>query len=63
MRNLDRAEHLRKVAAAQRLAVTILQLDVTDERSVLTAVREVESRSGLVDILVKSKGLLKSKLW
>jgi NAD(P)-dependent dehydrogenase (short-subunit alcohol dehydrogenase family) len=58
MRNLDRAEHLRKVAAAHRLAVTILQLDVTDETSVQNAVRDVESRSGPVDILVNNAGIM-----
>jgi 2-dehydro-3-deoxy-L-rhamnonate dehydrogenase (NAD+) len=43
--------------AATRLRVTPLQVDVTDEASVLAAVRQSEAAVGAIDILVTSAGI------
>jgi NAD(P)-dependent dehydrogenase (short-subunit alcohol dehydrogenase family) len=57
MRNLERAGTLRERAAAEDLTIEVLQLDVTDDESVASAIAEVESRSGAIDVLVNNAGV------
>ena len=47
----------RAVAGAERDGVMLLPLDVTDDESVASAVREVLGRSGRIDVLVNNAGL------
>src|SRR3954469_6830230 len=47
----------RAVAGEERDAVTFLPLDVTDDESVASGVREVLGRSGRIDVLVNNAGL------
>ena len=56
MRNLQGASYLRAVAQAERLAIEIIQLDVTDAASVKDAVAQIIAREGRIDILVNNAG-------
>lgn len=56
IRTLDNGGYLRTAAQTERLAVEIIQLDVTDEASVRQAVAQVLEREGRVDIVVNNAG-------
>lgn len=56
MRTLENAGFLRDEAQAQRLALEIIQLDVTDATSVKEAVARTLEREGRIDILVNNAG-------
>src|SRR5947208_16037538 len=53
MRNLAKAEPLRKAAAEAELPITIVPLDVTSTESV----RQAFARCGPVDVLVNNAGI------
>jgi NAD(P)-dependent dehydrogenase (short-subunit alcohol dehydrogenase family) len=57
MRDPGRATALLRRAEAERLELEVLPLDVTDDASVISAVRRVEDRHGAVDTLVNNAGL------
>ena len=56
MRNLDKRAALDRAAAAAGVAVELLTLDVTDERSVQAAVASVVAQDGRVDVLINNAG-------
>jgi NAD(P)-dependent dehydrogenase (short-subunit alcohol dehydrogenase family) len=56
MRNLESARFLRGDAQRARLAIEILQLDVTDPASVISAVQQVLQQAGAIDVLVNNAG-------
>ena len=56
MRNLAKAEALEMAAAAEDLAITVVQLDVCDSDSVTQAFKEIE-KTGPVDVLVNNAGI------
>ena len=57
MRNLAKADSLRERAAEEGLTVAVVQLDVTDNDSVVAAIRSIEDRHGAVDVLVNNAGI------
>jgi NAD(P)-dependent dehydrogenase (short-subunit alcohol dehydrogenase family) len=57
MRNPQKAPGLAQLAARENLPVTILTMDVDDGKSVQTAVDEVLSRTGQIDVLVNNAGI------
>jgi NAD(P)-dependent dehydrogenase (short-subunit alcohol dehydrogenase family) len=57
MRNLAKADALRERADAAGVDVEIVQLDVNDESSVISAVAAVTERYGTVDVLVNNAGV------
>jgi NAD(P)-dependent dehydrogenase (short-subunit alcohol dehydrogenase family) len=57
MRNPAKAESLLRRAAADGVSVEVLALDVTDDESVASCVREIESRHDAVDVLVNNAGI------
>jgi len=57
MRNLDKGDRLRKLAADDGLDLQLVGLDVNDEASVLTAVSEAETMIGSLDIVVNNAGI------
>ena len=57
MRNPEGSPQLQEVADQEQLPITILQLDVTDDRSVQKAVDLVLSKEGVVDVLVNNAGI------
>jgi len=56
MRNLAKAEPLREAAAAEKLAIELIELDVTSDASVASAFRAARTR-GPVDVLVNNAGI------
>ncbi|HYM15839.1 MAG TPA: SDR family oxidoreductase [Dehalococcoidia bacterium] len=56
MRNTSRAGALRAAADAERLAVTVLPLDVLDDASVTAAVKQATDAAGPIDVLVNNAG-------
>jgi NAD(P)-dependent dehydrogenase (short-subunit alcohol dehydrogenase family) len=57
VRNLERAEPLRRAAADEDLDLHVLRLDVRDADSVEAAVAEVIDRAGRIDIVVNNAGI------
>jgi NAD(P)-dependent dehydrogenase (short-subunit alcohol dehydrogenase family) len=57
MRNLDRSGRLREAATAEKLPITLLQLDVDDEVSVQQAIGEVLDCASHIDVLVNNAGI------
>ena len=57
MRNLDGAAELRKIVAAEKLSVTIAELNVDDDASVDRALGKVLAENGSIDVLVNNAGI------
>jgi NAD(P)-dependent dehydrogenase (short-subunit alcohol dehydrogenase family) len=56
MRDTSRAGDLQKRAEAEKLAIEVVQLDVTDDASVRWAVDHVLASAGRIDVLVNNAG-------
>jgi len=56
MRNLEKSDALKEKIAAENLDIEILQLDVTDNTSIKTAVDTIISKDGKIDILLNNAG-------
>jgi meso-butanediol dehydrogenase/(S,S)-butanediol dehydrogenase/diacetyl reductase len=57
MWGLDPARNAEAAAACAGLAITVAQVDVTDELAVEAAARALENREGRVDVLVNAAGV------
>ena len=55
-KNASAAAELRSLAEAERLPLHVLELDVTDDRSVATAVQSAERTAGHLDVVVNNAG-------
>src|SRR5919109_2259124 len=56
MRNLKKGENLKLLAEKENLPLKIVQLDVTDDKSVKDAINKVVEENGRVDVLVNNAG-------
>jgi NAD(P)-dependent dehydrogenase (short-subunit alcohol dehydrogenase family) len=56
MRNLAKSENIKSIATIEKLSIRIIQLDVTDDKSVNNAVQAAVSEAGTIDILVNNAG-------
>ena len=56
MRNLNKSENIKSVAANENLPIRITHLDVTDDVSVRNAVQAILSETGRIDVLVNNAG-------
>jgi NAD(P)-dependent dehydrogenase (short-subunit alcohol dehydrogenase family) len=56
MRNLAKSEKIKSMATIEKLSIRIVQLDVTDDKSVNSAVQATVSEAGTIDILVNNAG-------
>ena len=57
MRNLDGADELRKIVAAERLPIILAALNVDDDASVTDTVDKVLAQNGCIDVLVNNDGI------
>src|ERR1700689_1777921 len=57
-RDAAKAEESAKKLRDEKLDVESIALDVTDEKSIATAVRSIEKRHGHLDILINNAGVL-----
>src|SRR5919206_4736770 len=55
-RNINKSASLQSTADAERLPLKLIQLDVTDDRSVKAAVEQIVSEKGRIDVLVNNAG-------
>ena len=57
MRNPDGSPELSQLASSERLAVTVVQLDVDSDESVRNGVQKVLATRGTIDVLVNNAGI------
>jgi NAD(P)-dependent dehydrogenase (short-subunit alcohol dehydrogenase family) len=57
MRNTGKAGELERIRDAEKLPITVLQLDVLDDASVTRAVGEAIAAAGKIDVLVNNAGM------
>ena len=56
MRNLDKAKTIIKIKEKEKLSLEILQLDVTDDKSVKEAINKIKNEQERIDVLVNNAG-------
>ena len=56
MRNLDKSTRIKETAKKDNLPIEVLQLDVTDDKSVTDAISEISNKQGSIDVLVNNAG-------
>jgi NAD(P)-dependent dehydrogenase (short-subunit alcohol dehydrogenase family) len=56
MRNLKKSETLKSLAEKENLPIEIVQLDVTDDRSVKNAIHSITAETNRIDVLVNNAG-------
>jgi len=56
MRNLNKSENIKSIAAKENLPIRITQLDITDDRSVKNAIQSITAEADRVDVLVNNAG-------
>jgi NAD(P)-dependent dehydrogenase (short-subunit alcohol dehydrogenase family) len=56
MRNLKKSQNITKIANAENLPLTVIQLDVNDDRSVKDAISQIVAENKRIDVLVNNAG-------
>ncbi len=56
MRNLQKANEISEIAKTEDLPLNIIQLDVTNNVSIIKAIETVINENGRIDILVNNAG-------
>jgi NADP-dependent 3-hydroxy acid dehydrogenase YdfG len=56
MRNLKKAETVNKLSDKEKISIKVIQLDVTDDKSVYDAIQTIISEAGRIDVLVNNAG-------
>ena len=56
MRNLEKSARIKEIAKKDTLPIEVLQLDVTDHKSVTDAINVISNRQGRIDVLVNNAG-------
>lgn len=58
MRSLEKSSTLNTLAEKEKLAIKVVQLDVTENQSVNDAIKTIVSEAGRIDVLVNNAGYL-----
>ena len=56
MRNPKKGEYLKSLADKEKLSLKVVQLDVTDERSVKNGIQSITTEASTIDLLVNNAG-------
>lgn len=56
MRDLSKSKILQSIVEKEKLPISIVQLDVTEDNSVTLAIKDIIVRSGRIDILINNAG-------
>ncbi len=56
MRNLNKSLKIKEIAEKENLHLKVLKLDVTDDKSVKDAIRQITDESSRIDVLVNNAG-------
>ena len=56
MRNLNKSQKIKDIAKNENLSLKVLQLDVTDDKSVKDAFRQINDESSRIDVRVNNAG-------
>jgi NAD(P)-dependent dehydrogenase (short-subunit alcohol dehydrogenase family) len=56
MRNLDKGSVIETAAEKEKISIRVVELDVTDDRSVKDAIQHIISEIGKIDVLVNNAG-------
>jgi NAD(P)-dependent dehydrogenase (short-subunit alcohol dehydrogenase family) len=56
MRNIDKSTRIKEIAKKDSLPLEVIQLDVTDDKSVIDAISVISKRQGRIDVLVNNAG-------
>jgi NAD(P)-dependent dehydrogenase (short-subunit alcohol dehydrogenase family) len=56
MRNLNKSLKIKEIAEKENLPLEVLKLDVTDEKSVKDAIRQITDENSRIDVLVNNAG-------
>tara|TARA_Y100001960_G_scaffold135562_1_gene143837 strand:+ start:907 stop:1746 length:840 start_codon:yes stop_codon:yes gene_type:complete len=56
MRDLDKAEEIKKIAENEKLSLKIIELDVDNEQSAENAIKSIIEEKGRIDVLVNNAG-------
>ena len=56
MRNLDKSNNIIDLKLKEKLPLEVLELDVTDDKSVKEAIEKIANEQGTVDVLVNNAG-------
>jgi NAD(P)-dependent dehydrogenase (short-subunit alcohol dehydrogenase family) len=55
MRNLNKSQKINDIAEKENLPLKVLKLDVTDDKSVKDAIRQITDESSRIDVLVNKQ--------
>src|SRR6476659_8038911 len=56
MRNIDKSTRIKEIAKKDSLPLEVIQLDVTDDMSVIDTINVISNRPGRIDVLVNNAG-------
>ncbi len=56
MRNTSKAEELKKIADKENIPISVIELDVDKEVSIVEAIKKVMSEANRIDVLVNNAG-------
>ena len=56
MRNLNKSKKIKDIAEKENLPLNILQLDVTDDKSVKDTINQIQDEKARIDVLVNNAG-------
>ena len=56
MRNLEKSKDIAQITIKEKLPLQIVQLDVSDDMSVVEAIDKIESEQGRINVLVNNAG-------